>query len=191
MSPKSASGASKAKAVKAKPAVKRGGGSKGAKGGDASKNVKKELGKVDVPPLPPGSAPTVTDSVERKLLSVVAYLRRAGFESQPRDYVAAITGFTNTSSKAYVRADAALRTKGLLTHPNGTMVSLTSQGIGQVGQAGQLPESVDVAYERIKAFLPRKGVDLFTALLDGKAHSRESLLQEVGFTNLSVRDQND
>jgi hypothetical protein len=187
MSPKSAPGVSKAKAstVKSKQAVKKGGGSKGAKG-DASKNVKKELGQVNVPPLPPGSAKAVTDSVERKLLATVAYLRHAGFETQPRDYVAAITGFTNISTKAYVRADAALRAKGFLTHPNGTMVSLTLQGIEEVGKGGALPESLDEAYERIKVFLPGKGVDLFSLLLDGKGHSREFLAQEIGFSNISV-----
>jgi hypothetical protein len=192
MSPQSAPRARTAKSstMKSKQAVKKGGGSKSSKG-DASKNVKKELGQVNVPSLPPGSAPTATDSVERKLLATVAYLRRAGFETQPRDFVAAITGFTNTSSKAYVRADAALRAKGLLTHPSGTLVSLTLQGIEEVGEAGVLPESLDEAYDRIKAFLPGKGILLLSALLDGKAYSREVLSQKIGFTNLSVRDLDD
>ena len=172
------------KAAKAKPtaAAK----NKTAAKKHSAKTVKSELCKADIPQLPEGSATNVSNSVERKVLSALAFLNSVGIETPPRDFIAALAGFTCTSSKGYVAASKGLRDKGLVEHSGGTAMRLTPAGLSVVGNAGCPPASKLEAQDRIKAILPKKGVDIFDLLSDGRAHDRKGLAIAVGFGHTGV-----
>ena len=172
------------KAAKAKPtaAAK----NKTAAKKHSAKTVKSELCKADIPQLPEGSAPNVSNSVERKMLSALAFLNSVGVETPPRDFIAALAGFTCTSSKGDVAASKGLRDRGLVEHSGGAAIRLTPTGLNAVGTAGWPPASKQEARERIKAILPQKGADIFDLLSDGRAHDRKRLAIAVGFGHTGV-----
>jgi uncharacterized protein len=118
---------------------------------------------------------------ERKILVALAKLRAIGKDTPPKAMVAGWAGYSPKGG-AFGNPIGALNTKGYITYPVAGIVSLTAEGLAQVGEQAP-PSSEEEIQQRILDILTGPERKILAALIAHRTEevSKETLAEESGY----------
>lgn len=122
----------------------------------------------------------VSVSIREKILSAAAELYHLGVKAPPRIQVVMFANYKHLKSTGVANELTRLKFDGLIEYPNKDTLSLTEAGLAAAPEVVP-PQSLAEVHDRMKSLLEPKARELFTALEDGKAHTRSEMMKGCGY----------